>query len=631
MRCFARLALVGVLAFSTACAATAPAARTLSGTTGAVPPAGGTGVPPGTPAPAPSRPAGQVPSGLRVEDGATQPVTTLAAARHERVHVEVPGVDSDADGRPDRVEVTLVRPAGDLEAAAIITASPYLGGGNRVRNHVVDVDRTGRPLKGLRAPLQSPLTASEPDTYLDDYFVPRGYAVLHVRPLGTAGSTGCPTTGGRPEVAGAKAVIDWLNGRARAFREDGSPARATWASGDAGMIGVSWDGTIPNAVAATGVEGLKTIVPIAGISSWYAYYRANGAVTAPGGYQGEDADVMAAFTLTRKNPPAACTRLIERMTRDQDRRTGDYNDFWAERDYLKDAAKVTASVFAVQGLNDWNVRPDQAVSWWQAVRTPRKLWLHQGAHHDPMSFRTAEWVRQLHAWFDHFLYGLDNGITAEPPVDVETAPGRWDTHGAWPPAGVRTLTFRPSGDTLTSGPARPGRARFTDQKARTAEQLVTRLTRRDPNRLAWLTPPLTEPVHLAGTPEVTTGAERAGPSPTLTALLVDLGPGRRPTGELEPTGKERCFEPEVCQYLFRWETANTPWKIVSRGWTDARSGTVRWALQPQDHVFAKGHRIALVLLSTDPEYTLRYPPGTRVTVDLGQTSLRLPVLPDGRS
>lgn len=43
------------------------------------------------------------------------------------------------------------------------------------------------------------------------------------------------------------------------------------------MIGKSWDATIANGVAATGVKGLKTIVPIAGISSWYDYYFAKGA------------------------------------------------------------------------------------------------------------------------------------------------------------------------------------------------------------------------------------------------------------------------------------------------------------------------------------------------------------------
>ena len=42
------------------------------------------------------------------------------------------------------------------------------------------------------------------------------------------------------------------------------------------MIGKSYDGTLSNGVAATGVEGLKTIVPISAISAWYNYSRTGG-------------------------------------------------------------------------------------------------------------------------------------------------------------------------------------------------------------------------------------------------------------------------------------------------------------------------------------------------------------------
>ena len=44
------------------------------------------------------------------------------------------------------------------------------------------------------------------------------------------------------------------------------------------MIGKSYDGTLANAVAATGVKGLETIVPISAIGSWYKYQRTNGVV-----------------------------------------------------------------------------------------------------------------------------------------------------------------------------------------------------------------------------------------------------------------------------------------------------------------------------------------------------------------
>ena len=35
------------------------------------------------------------------------------------------------------------------------------------------------------------------------------------------------------------------------------------------MIGQGYDGGLANGVAATGVEGLKTVVPINGVSNWH--------------------------------------------------------------------------------------------------------------------------------------------------------------------------------------------------------------------------------------------------------------------------------------------------------------------------------------------------------------------------
>ena len=90
-------------------------------------------------------------------------------------------------------------------------------------------------------------------------------------------ATTAADVGGEREVRGTKAVIDWANGRATGHHLDGSPADATqWTDGKTGMIGVSWDGTIANAVASTGVKGLETIVPVAAISSWYDYTRSHG-------------------------------------------------------------------------------------------------------------------------------------------------------------------------------------------------------------------------------------------------------------------------------------------------------------------------------------------------------------------
>jgi X-Pro dipeptidyl-peptidase len=189
----------------------------------------------------------------------SQPVYSYAHAVRESVWVDT-GLDSDRDGKNDRVAADVVRPCEPArqgrKVPVIMDASPYYsccGRGNEDQKKTYDT--RGRV---SRMPL-----------FYDNYFVPRGYAFVGVDLAGTNRSDGCVDVGGRSDIRSAKAVIDWLNGRARAYtsRRGGTAVKATWTNGRTGMIGKSWDGTIANGVAATGVKGLKTIVPIGAISS----------------------------------------------------------------------------------------------------------------------------------------------------------------------------------------------------------------------------------------------------------------------------------------------------------------------------------------------------------------------------
>ncbi|SEG99527.1 X-Pro dipeptidyl-peptidase [Nonomuraea solani] len=602
--------------------------------------------------------AGTVPASadtpaIKVENNATQPVFSRADAIQQTVFVEVAGTDSDNDGKPDRVAVDILRPKETdqgLKVPVIMEASPYYAGGNDVSNHPVDVDENGNPLPALKSAANK--LAAEPfDGYYDNYFVPRGYAIALVENLGSGRATGCPTSGDRNETAGPKAAIDWLNGRAKGFDAAGNAVQATWSTGKVGMIGVSYNGTLPNAVAATGVKGLETIVPIAAISSWYDYYRANGGVLAPGGFQGEDLDVLAKYVLTRENGQEVCGALMDRLTATQDRITGDYSRLWDDRNYLNDVNKVRASVFVVHGLNDWNVKTKQFAQWWYALakrQVPRKIWLHQGTHMNPFNLRTVEWLRQLHGWFDYWLYRIDSGIMREPQADVEIGAGQWAQHASWPLPGTATVPVYPgSGSKLNLFPrAHSPRETFVDQKVRTAEQLVE-AAGADPNRLAYTTGALPADVRISGTPTISVRASlKDGASPYLTALLVDYGEDVRPNGTLLSTGQTYCYGQGIpgdtgCTTLRTLGTAGTPYKIVTRGWLDVRNRhrpdrteplrpgreyTFNWDFQPTDYLFKKGHRLGLVIISTDYDYTLRYPPGTKITVAPGQSALRLPVV-----
>src|SRR4051794_15408305 len=213
----------------------------------------------------------QAQTGPVLENGKTKAVYNYKNAIRERVFIPQPGIDQDRNGQDDWVTADIIRPSeasATNKIPAIIDPSPYyttVCRGNESQC-MADWDNDGL---NDRWPL-----------FLDNYFVPRGYAYVLGQMNGTGYSeNGCPMHGGPGDIAGEKSIVDWLNGRVKAY-EAASPAApevvASWHNGSSAMIGKSYDGTLSNGVAATGVEGLKTIVPVSAISSWYLYSRTGG-------------------------------------------------------------------------------------------------------------------------------------------------------------------------------------------------------------------------------------------------------------------------------------------------------------------------------------------------------------------
>lgn len=562
----------------------------------------------------------EAPPTIKVENGMTQPVFSKEDAIVERVFVETE-VDSDGDGVNDRVRADIIRPKETeegLKVPVIYEMSPYRAGLNPVEFHDVDVEL--RPIIGSEDTDGKPYAADLPG-YYDDYFLPRGYAVILAESIGSGMSTGCPTTGDVNETLATKAVVDWLNGRAKAYDEEGEEVIADWSTGKVGMTGVSYNGTLPNALATTGVEGLETIVPIGAISSWYDYYRSNGAVIAPGGYQGEDADSLAKAVLTRDNPEV-CTNLMDQIEEEQDRLTGDYNDFWDERNYLNDADNIKASVFVVHGLNDWNVKTEQFSQWWEELEqhdVPRKLWLHQNGHSSPYSFRNNEWLTTLNKWFDYWLHDIDNGIMDEPMVDIQREDQNWTTENAWPNEDTQNTKLYFTSESNESGSLSYRPVLETDNIHEIIDDSSIRVGElvQDPliemrNRQAYITPKLTDNYRISGTPNVTIKASIDQPTANLTALMVDYGPNGSDSiitrGWMDPQNLNSISESEEL--------------------TPNQSYTFTWNMQPTDYVVKEGHRIGVVIVSSDHEYTIRPKSGTKISIDPEQSYLSLPLVGD---
>jgi X-Pro dipeptidyl-peptidase len=574
-----------------------------------------------------------------IEDGVTQPVFGYADAIRERLFIDST-FDSDADGLRDIIAFDVIRPRATLDGLkvpVIMDASPYYSTLCRGNDGECKADLDGDGLLD-KWPL-----------FYDNYFVPRGYAVILLDMVGTNNSTGCPTTNANQDNLSAKQAINWLGGRAIARNAAGQQVTADWHNGKSGMVGKSYDGSLAMATAVTGVRGLTTVVPISGPTEYYDYTRSNGVVTRGNNYPSFLANVV-----TNPERRDYCKPVRDALAANDGDEHGDYTAFWNERSYVKKVGNITASVFLVHGLNDDNVRPDHFSKFWYELArydVPRKLWLTQTGHVDPFDFRRAEWVATLHRWMDYWLHGVANGIVDEPRVDIERAADVWETHADWPvPGTVGTevwlrpdgLGLVPAADSVTQS--------FQDSPTQTQNTMILNPETVQPNRLAYLSAPLTAPLHVSGTAVVKVRAAADQVDTNLGAILVDYGTAERVNHRASGEGiltltTEDCWGVDsatdnACyrQTQKRVHTADV--ELVTKGIMDAQNRqslrtttplvpgeryNFDFPLLPEDYVFQPGHRIGVIIVGSYPQYSSQVDQ-TRATIEVALKSSRI-VLP----
>ena len=540
-------------------------------------------------------------------------------------------VDSDGDGRLDRVHVDVTRPPqteNGLKLPVVYETSPYyagvagdapglfwnvkheLGEKPKPRTHVEVIRRGKRPIISNSQIRQ---------------WVPRGYIVVHSSSPGTGLSDGAPTVGGDNESLAPKAVIDWLNGRAKGYssREGNDEVKAYWTTGKVGMTGTSYNGTLPLAAATTGVKGLEAIIPVAPNTSYYHYYRSNGLVRSPGGYLGEDIDVLYDFIHSGKEANRARNNTVVRdteMANGMDRITGDYNDFWAGRDYLNEMKPMKAALLMSHGFNDWNVMPEHSYRIYKKASEmglPTQIYYHQNGHGGPPP------MRMMNRWFTRYLFGIQNEVENDPKAwivrenDERSKP---TSYANYPNPAAKNVQLH-----LNAGAPAAGTLTIRSNNSKGTETLVDNysfsaeaLAKADytNHRLIYVSPILKEDLHISGTPSITVKAASSKPAVNLSVYLVSL-----------PWNEGRRVK----------ITDN----IITKGWADLqnhksiRKGKplkpgkfyeMTFDFQPDDQIIKKGQQIGLMIFSSDSNYTLLPKPGTELTVDLGGTTLTIPVV-----
>ena len=487
-------------------------------------------------------------------------------------------------------------------------------------------------------------------------YVPRGYVRAVADVLGTRNSSGCWDYGGARETQSGVDLVRFL-------------ARQKWSNGRVGMIGTSYDGTTANMVASRGIPELRAIVPIAAISRWYGYaykdgvrYFLNSEVPADEGF---DTPFAFDFGLARTPPTDVDdARFAEKLASRVNvcdsvehtlrgySRSPDYDGFWKERDYRRHASSFRAAALIAHGWQDYNVKQEEGVALFEALRTQARrspmvrLYAYQAPHDAPTGER---WEKLVDAFLDRWLRGRSTGVKRTPPVLSE---GRTLGDGGFESTGFRgsgaarggrdlRLWLRRTFDqdipgvtvpepgtgetgTLARRPnRRPVENVFAWVGAPTSEEFGNRDPLNEPGHgyysLFFGTEPLERPLRILGSP-VLDAWVKTMEGAHLSPVLVDVAPD----GSM--TTIARGF-------------LNVDYRDGLEKAKPVRGQWVRTAVEflPQDVTVGEGHRIGLLVQSSNTVWALPGTPGPNniATGPVPQdgiphgASLTLPLAPAG--
>ena len=591
-------------------------------------------------------------------------------AIREVVYVES-RVDTDRKGLPDLVKVSIIRPRYDGQIPAIMTASPYHQGTNDKASdkalykmegnlevkpaHKIELEEPQLNLvqphgqAELVSEAEEKLTHINASYTLNDYFLPRGFANLYVSGVGTKDSTGFMTNGDYQQIEAYKNVIDWLNGRCRAFTDHTRQRqiKADWSNGKVATTGLSYLGTMSNGLATTGVDGLEVIIAEAGISSWYNYYRENGLVTSPGGYPGEDFDSLAELTYSRNllagdyiRGNEAHQADLEKVKVQLDRKSGDYNQFWHDRNYLLNAHKVKAEVVFTHGSQDWNVKPLHVYQMFHALpdNINKHLFFHNGAHVYMNNWQSIDFRESMNALLTKKLLGEDTDFQLPTVIwQDNTAPQTWlslDTFGEQD--NFETFSLGQEEQVIQNQYSDKDFERY----GKTYQTFNTELYQGKVNQIT-IDLPVTKDIHLNGRAQLNLRIKSSTNKGLLSAQLLEHGQKKY----LQPypavlsartidNGRYHMLE-NLNELPFR-ENAQ---RVVTKGYLNLQNRNdlllvedikadewmdIQFELQPTIYKLKEGDTLRLVLYTTDFEITIRDNTDYHLTVDLEQSTLLLP-------
>ncbi|EHJ51586.1 Xaa-Pro dipeptidyl-peptidase [Streptococcus macacae] len=586
----------------------------------------------------------------------------------ETIYVEAP-LDTDKDGLLDLIKVNIIRPKTKVKLPVIMTASPYHEGTNDWA-----ADKRLHQMEGTLAVKQSQeITVKDPgfkprsvhtadlpisraeETFsyinsysLNDYLLARGFANIYVSGIGTKGSDGFMTSGDYTQIESFKSVIDWLNGRANAYTDHKrrKKAVADWTNGLVATTGKSYLGTMSTGLATTGIKELKVIIAESAISSWYDYYRENGLVCSPGGYPGEDLDVLTELTYSRNLAAGDYLqnnqwyqKMLAEQTEQIDRTSGDYNQFWHERNYLPQAHKIQAHVVYTHGLQDWNVKPNQVYQIFKALpqQVQKHLFLHQGSHVYLHNWQSIDFRESMNALLTAELLGYQNHFQLPEIIwQDNTQEQTWKSLNKWGEDQTKILPLGKHLQTIENHYPEDTFKDYSKQYSTFKEALFAGQA-----NAALIDYTVEEDLLISGQIKLTIRLKSSSNKGLLSVQLLDWGSKKRLTDiprilEADSIDNGQNFSREALRELPFKETA---YRVITKSVLNLQNRhklltiepvipdewmTFTLLLQPSIYQLKKGDTLRLLLYTTDFEHTIRDNSHYHLTIDMEKSSLAIP-------
>jgi X-Pro dipeptidyl-peptidase len=279
-----------------------------------------------------------------------------------------------------------------------------------------------------------------------------------------------------------------------------------------------------------------------------------------------------------------------------------------------------AATLMAHGFNDWNVMISHSVRFIKVLKekgVPVQEYFHQGGHGGEPPFS------MMNKWFTRYLFGVQNNVENDPRAWIVREND--DRLKPTPYADYPNPDSKPVQFFLTAGGTKAGKLVLVKSPKQGKETLIDNYSfsgatlaqaEWTDHRLIYALPLLKQPLHISGIPTITIRASSDKPAVNLSVWLIEL-----------PWNPDR--------------NAKINNNIINRGWADLRNYKslteskplapgkfyeMTFNLEPDDQIIPAGKQIALMIFSTDREFTLWPDPGTKLTVDLDGTSITIPVV-----